>query len=323
MKRISAIAVLALLGLAGITPAIAQSFPAKSIRLVVPYPPGGSADVLARTLAHQVGQSIGQTVIVDNKPGAGTAIGARDVAAAAPDGYAVMLGTVSSHAMNPIITANVGYDPIKSFTPVAPVASIPFAMVVHPSVPAKSIGEFIELAKRQPGKLTFSSAGIGTSNHLAGELLESMAGVDLVHVPYKGSAPALADLLAGRVNAMFDLLLTATKHVKAGSVRAIGVTAKSRSPLMPEVPTFIEAGLPQYEVTAWFGIFAPAGTPGPVVEKLNAEFVKAVRVPEVTKRLEGLGAEPLTGTAAEFSQFVRAEYDKWARVIKAANIRVE
>jgi tripartite-type tricarboxylate transporter receptor subunit TctC len=324
MKSRLLAAFLAVAGLTLATTAAAQpAYPASPIRLVVPFPPGGSADVLGRTLAHQISPSIGQPIVIDNKPGAGTAIAARDIAGSAADGYSIMLGTVSSHAMNPLITANPGYDPLKDFAPVAPVASIAFALVVHPSVPAKSINEFLQLAKKQPGKLTFSSAGIGTSNHLAGELLKSMAGIDLLHVPYKGSAPALADLLAGRVDAMFDLLLTAIKHVQAGNARALAVTSAKRSPLLPEVPTFIEAGLAGYEVTAWFGIFAPAGTPRPVVQRLNAEFTKAVRAAETRKRFEGLGADPLESSPGEFAEFVRAEYKKWAGVIKTANIKPE
>lgn len=301
----------------------AQDYPAKPLRLVVPFPPGGAADVLGRTLGQQVAPGLGQAVVVDNKPGAGTAIGARDVASAPPDGYTVLLGTVSSHAMNPLIRANVGYDPIRDFAPVTAVASIPFVLVVSPSLPVTSIREFLALARREPGKLTFSSAGIGTSNHLAGELLKAMAGVDLVHVPYKGSAPALADLLAGRVSAMFDLLLTATKHVQAGSLRPLAVTSRLRSPLMPEVPTFMETGLADYEVTAWFGIFAPAGTPRAVIERLASEFGKALRSPEVARRLEGLGAEPLAGSPDQFAQFVSAEFEKWGRVIRTAKIRAE
>lgn len=301
----------------------AQDYPAKPLRLVVPFPPGGAADVLGRTLGQQVAPGLGQAVVVDNKPGAGTAIGARDVASAPPDGYTVLLGTVSSHAMNPLIRANVGYDPIRDFAPVTAVASIPFVLVVSPSLPVTSIREFLALARREPGKLTFSSAGIGTSNHLAGELLKAMAGVDLVHVPYKGSAPALADLLAGRVSAMFDLLLTATKHVQAGSLRPLAVTSRLRSPLMPEVPTFMETGLADYEVTAWFGIFAPAGTPRAVIERLASEFGKALRSPEVARRLEGLGAEALAGSPDQFAQFVSAEFEKWGRVIRTAKIRAE
>lgn len=319
MKKLRFVAALAVLACTATVPTVgAQTFPSKQIRLVVPYPPGGSADILARTLGQQVSTSTGQPVVIDNRPGAGTAIGARDVAAAPADGYTIMLGTVSSHAMNPVITPGVGYDPIRDFTPVTPVASIPFVLVVHPSVPARSIREFLDLAKAQPGKLTFASAGTGTSNHLAGELLKSMADIDMLHVPYKGSAPALTDLLGGRVTAMFDLLLTAMKHVNAGSVRPLAVTSTSRSPLLPAVPTFIEAGLPQYEVSAWFGIFAPAKAPAEAVERLNTEFRRAVRAPDVALRLEGLGATPLDSSAEEFTRFVRAEYDKWSRVIKHA-----
>lgn len=323
MKKLPFVAALVLACAATAPVAGAQTYPSRQIRLVVPYPPGGSADILARTLGQQVSTSTGQPVVIDNRPGAGTAIGARDVAAAPADGYTIMLGTVSSHAMNPVITPGVGYDPIRDFTPVTPVASIPFALVVHPSVPAKSIREFLDLAKAQPGKLTFASAGIGTSNHLAGALLKSMAGIDMVHVPYKGSAPALTDLLGGRVTAMFDLLLTTIKHVNAGSVRPLAVTSAARSPLLPGVPTFVEAGLPGYEVSAWFGIFAPANAPAEAVEKLNAEFRKAVRAPDVALRLEGLGATPLDSSAAEFTKFVRSEYDKWSGVIKAAGIGAE
>lgn len=301
----------------------AAQYPAKALRLVVPYPPGGSADVLARTLGQQVSSALGRAIVVDNKPGAGTAIGARDVAASAPDGYTIMMGTVSSHAMTPLINPQANYDPIKDFAPVAPIASIPFAMLVHPSVPAKSLQEFIALAKSQPGKLSYASAGVGTSNHLAGELLSSTVGIDLVHVPYKGSAPALADLLGGRVNAMFDLLLTATKQVAAGNARALAVTASSRSSLLPEVPTFAEAGVPNYSVSAWFGIFAPAGTPAQAVERLNAEFRNAVHAPETLKRLAGMGADPLDGSPQQFAAFVRHEYETWGGVIKRTNMQAQ
>jgi tripartite-type tricarboxylate transporter receptor subunit TctC len=301
----------------------AQAFPSKPMRLVVPYAPGGTADILARMLSAQVQASTGQPVVIDNKGGAGTAIGTREVAAAPADGYTMLLGTVSSHAMNPVITPNVGYDPIKDFIAVTPVASMPFAFIVHPSVAAKTIKEFLELAKREPGKLNYASAGIGTSNHLAGELLRSMAGVELQHVPYKGSAPALADLLGGRVSAMFDLLPTAMRHVGSGAARPLAITSAKRSPLLPNVPTFAESGLPQYEVTSWFGIFTPAKTPADAVARLNTEFRKAVRSPEVTQRLEALGAEPIESSAADFSRFVQIEHDKWTKVIRSANVKAE
>ena len=221
----------------------AAPYPSQPIRLIVPYSPGGSADVLARTLGKQIADDLGQNVIVENKPGAGTAIGAKHVASAAPDGYTLLMGTVSSQAMTPLINTSAGYDPIKDFAPVAPVAEIPFAMLLNKSVPATSLKEFIALAKREPGKFTYASAGIGTSNHLAGALLNSMAGIEMVHVPYKGSAPALADLLGGQVDVMFDLLMTAVQHVNSGKVRAVAVTSSKPSPLLKGTPKFVQSGL--------------------------------------------------------------------------------
>ena len=229
--------------------------------MIVPYPPGGSADILARAIGAKVGEGLGQPVVIDNRPGAGTIIGTEATAKSAPDGYTFMLGTVSSHAINPALNPKLPFDPVKDFTPLSLVASIPFAMIVHPSVPAKSVQEFVALAKSKPGQLNYSSAGNGTSNHLAGELLKSMAGIDLVHVPYKGSAPALNDLIAGQVSLMFDLVLTAAPHIKSGAARGLAVTGAQRSAVLPDLPTVAESGLPGYEVSAWFGIFAPAGVP--------------------------------------------------------------
>jgi tripartite-type tricarboxylate transporter receptor subunit TctC len=295
-------------------------YPAQPVRLIVPYPPGGSADVLARTLGKQIGAGLGQNVVVENKPGAGTAIGAKFVASAAPDGYTVLMGTVSSHAMTPLINANAGYDPLKDFTPIAPVADIPFAMLLHESVPAKSFKAFIELAKGQPGKFTFASAGVGTSNHLAGELLNEMAGIRMVHVPYKGSAPALADLLGGQVDVMFDLLLTATQHTGSAKVRPVAVTSAQASPLLPGVPSIAESGLPDYVVSAWFGIFAPAGTPPDVVGRLNQEIGKATRSEDIRRQLGSMGADARSGSSEAFTAFVRSEHAKWENVIRKAGI---
>ena len=303
--------------------ALAQSpagFPSQPIRLIVPYPPGGSADVLARTLGKQVAEGLGQNVIIENKPGAGTAIGAKHVAGASPDGYTLLMGTVSSHAMTPLINPNAGYDPVKDFAPIAPVAEIPFAMLLNGSVPAKTLPEFLALARSQPGKFTYSSAGVGTSNHLAGELLNSMAGIRMVHVPYKGSAPALADLLGGQVDVMFDLLMTAVQHVNSGKVRALGVTSSKPSALLEGVPTFVDSGLPDYVVSAWFGVFAPAGTPPAVVERLTQAFAEATQAPDTRRQLESMGAAPLSGSSATFAGFVRSEYDKWDKVIAKAGI---
>jgi tripartite-type tricarboxylate transporter receptor subunit TctC len=298
----------------------AGSFPSQPIRLVVPYPPGGSADVLSRTLGKQIAEDLGQNVIIENKPGAGTAIGSKYVAGSPADGYTLLMGTVSSHAMTPLINANAGYDPLKDFAPVAPVAEIPFAMLLNQSVPAKSLEEFLALAKQNPGKFTYASAGVGTSNHLAGELLNSMAGIQMVHVPYKGSAPALADLLGGQVDVMFDLLMTAVKHVDSGKVRAVAVTSGKPSDLLKDVPTFVQSGLPDYVVSAWFGIFAPAGTPADVVNRLNQAVVKATQASDTRRQLEGMGAAPLASGSTAFAGFVRDEHAKWSKVISETKL---
>lgn len=300
----------------------ADPYPTQPLRLVVPYPPGGSADVLARSLAKQITDDLAQTVIVENRPGAGTAIGARHVAGAPADGYTLFMGTVSSQAMTPLINANAGYDPLKDFVAVAAVAEIPFAMLLNKSVPASTLKEFLDLAKRNPGKFTYASAGVGTSNHLAGELLDAMAGIDMVHVPYKGSAPALTDLLGGQVDVMFDLLMTAVQHVDSGKVRAVAVTSGKPSPLLPGVPTFTESGLPDYVVSAWFGIFAPAGTPVAVVKRLNHVIAKAMHASDTRRQLESMGASALAGSSDAFTDFVRDDYAKWKKVIREANITV-
>jgi len=291
--------------------------------MIVPYPPGGSADILARAIGAKVGEGLGQPVVIDNRPGAGTIIGTEATAKSAPDGYTFMLGTVSSHAINPALNPKLPFDPVKDFTPLSLVASIPFAMIVHPSVPAKSVQEFVALAKSKPGQLNYSSAGNGTSNHLAGELLKSMAGIHIVHVPYKGSAPALNDLIAGQVSLMFDLVLTAAPHIKSGAARGLAVTGAQRSAVLPELPTVAETGLAGYEVSAWFGIFAPAGLPQPVAKRLNAEFVKVMREPDLKQRLASLGADPLSSTPEQFASYLRSEIDKWAKVVKASGMKVD
>ncbi|MFN0301997.1 MAG: Bug family tripartite tricarboxylate transporter substrate binding protein [Burkholderiales bacterium] len=309
--------------IASTSTALAQSFPSKPLRFIVPFPPGGSADVLARTIGQKMSEGLAQSVVIDNRPGAGTAIGAEATAKSAADGYTIMIGTVSSHAINPSLNAKLAYDPIRDFTPISPVASIPFALLVHPSLPAKNIEELIAVARAKPGVLNFSSAGNGTSNHLAGELFKSMARIDLVHIPYKGSAPALNDLLAGQVNMMFDLVLTAAPHVKAGTVRAVAVTGKERSGVLPGVRTIAESGLPGYDVSAWFGIFAPANLPAPIVQSLNQEVVRIMQLADVRERLASQGAEPMAGSSAAFTEFVRIELAKWSEVVKAAGMRSE
>lgn len=301
--------------------AAVQPFPAKPIRMLVPYPPGGSADMLARNLAAAMFRDLGQAVVVENRPGAGTALGTREVATAPGDGYTLMIGTVTSHAMNPALNPGIGYDPIKHFTPIAPVATIPFALVTRSSLPVKSYDDLIALSRAKPGTLSYASAGVGTSNHLAGELLQSMTGIKLNHIPYKGSAPALNDLLGGHVDLMFDLVLTATKQVQAHTLRALAVTSAKRSTQMPDVPTFAELGLPAFDVSAWFGIFAPAGVPSDVVEKLNASIRAAIRSPDMAKQLAASGVDPMDGSAADFAQLVGNDFRKWTDVIRERGIQ--
>jgi tripartite-type tricarboxylate transporter receptor subunit TctC len=297
----------------------AQTWPAKPVTLVVPYPPGGSADILARLVGQKLGERLGQPVVVENKAGAGTAIGARAVANAAPDGYTLLLGTVSSQAINPAMS-KVGYDPTKGFVAVSPVAAIPFVLVANPSVPASSVADVIRMAKENPGKVAYASAGLGTSNHLAGAMLASDAHVELLHVPYKGSAPALNDVLGGRVPFMFDLIATSLPMLHSGRLKALAVTSRERSPLLPDVPTVIESGVPDYEVTAWFGVFAPAGTAPEVVNRLNADLTALLRAPDMQKRLRDLGAEPETASPEAYARYVRAEADKWGSVVHTAGV---
>ncbi len=310
------------LAFAGLVPAAAQvtaPYPEHSITLVVPYPAGGSADVLARAIGQRLGERLGQNVIVDNRGGAATAIGARAVARAPADGYTLMIGTVSSQAINPAMN-KVGYDPVADFTAIAPIASIPFVLVANPSLPAHTLADVITLARSKPGELAYASAGLGTSNHLAGELLAADARIKLLHVPYKGSAPALNDVLGGTVPMMFDLQATALPHIQAGKLRPIAVTSRERSGLLPGVPTMIESGLPGYQVSAWFGLFGPAGLPAGVGHRLADEVSAIVRSADMQKRLRELGADPDTTPPGEYAAFVKAEVVKWAATVRGAGL---
>ncbi|MDQ6618858.1 MAG: tripartite tricarboxylate transporter substrate binding protein [Pseudomonadota bacterium] len=311
-----------LLGLLSAGSVLAQAYPTHAIKLVVPYPPGGSADILARLVQQGLTGALGQSVIVENKPGAGTAIGAEAVARAAPDGYTLLLGTVSSHAMNPALV-RVNFDPIKDFAAIAPLATIPFVLDVHPSVPARTVQEFVAYSKLHPDDVNYSSAGNGTSNHLAGALFNQTTGTKLVHVPYKGSAPALQDLVAGRVQAMFDLVTTSLPMIESGKVRAIAVTSAARLPTLPQVPTIREAGYPDYEVTAWFGLYAPAGTPLPILARLHDEAVKALAAPEMREKLVKLGMEPMASSREAFAKLTADELTKWTALVKSANIKAD
>jgi len=324
MKQfLSALLVLAVIG-AGAATGQAQSYPAKPIHFVVPFPPGGPLDIMARGIGGKLQGAWGQPVIVENKPGAGGGIGADFVAKSPGDGYMLLMGAVSTHAINPYLYAKIPYDPVKDFTPVTLVAQVPNVLVVNPSLPVKSVKELIDHAKAKPGALSFASGSTGSTGHLAGELFKTMAGVDMVHIPYKGAAPAMLDLLAGQTQLMFDNIANALPQIKAGKLRALAVTTLKRSPALPDLPTIDESGLRGFDLTTWFGVFLPAGMPKELVDKLNGEIVKALDSKELRERLTTMGAEPPSITVpAEFAAFVQREMVKYERVVKASGARVD
>jgi tripartite-type tricarboxylate transporter receptor subunit TctC len=304
--------------------ASAQGYPTKPIRLVVPYPAGGPLDIMARAIGQKLTEAWKQPVVVDNRAGAGGNIGADFVAKSAPDGYTLLMGAVATHAINPSLYSKIPYDPVKDFAPVALVAQVPNILVVNPAVPAKTVRELIDLARAKPGTLNFGSGSTGSTGHLAGELFNTMAGVKMVHIPYKGAAPATADLLGGQVQLMFDNLASALPNVKAGKLRALAVTTLARSPAIPELPTIAESGLPGFDLTTWFGLLVPAGTPPEIVARLNAEIVRALDAKDMRERLEKMGAEPLSNNTPErFAAFIRSEAAKYARVVKDSGAKVD
>ncbi len=307
---------------AGVAAAQAN-YPAKAIRYVVPFPAGGPLDIVARAVGQELTVSWSQPVIIDNRPGAGGNIGADLVAKAPPDGYTILMGAVSTHAINVTLYSKLPYDPLKDFAPVTLITSVPNVLVVHPSLPAKSVKDLIAFAKARPGQLNFASGSTGSAGHLAGELFNSLAGVQMTHIPYKGAAPAVIDLIAGHVSLMFDNLASALPHIKAARVRALAVTTLKRSPLVPDLPTINEGGLHGFDVSTWFGIFAPAGTPIEIVNKLNSEVVRVLRTPEMRERLALLGAEPVGNKPEEFAAFVKAEIAKYAKVVKASGAKAD
>src|SRR5689334_10657622 len=305
------------------TAVLAQVYPGKPIRLIVPFAAGGGNDNVARLVGKRLADSLGQPAVIDNRPGAGGVVGAELAAKSAPDGYTLFLGGVGSHAINPNLHAKLPYDPIKDFAPVSLLAQAPLVLVVHPSVPVHDVAEFIAYARAHPGRLNFASNGNGSSSQLAAVMFGSMAGVDMVHVPYKGLAPALTDLLAGEVQLMFSSVVAILPHIKAGKLRAIAVTGAKRLASMPELPTIAESGLPGYEASSWYGILAPAGTPRDIVVRLNAELAKALEQPEVRNSLLAEGAEPAGGSPERFAAHIRAEMERLGKIIRDAKIRLE
>ncbi len=303
--------------------ACAQSYPSKQLRFVVPFPPGGPADILSRTIGQNLSESWGQQVVIDNRAGAGGNIGAEIVAKAPPDGYTMLMGFVGTHAINSSLYRTMPFDAVKDFEPVALVAMVTIILVVHPSVPVKTVKELIALAKAKPGELSFGSPGNGTPQHLAGELFNTMTGVKMVHVPYKGAVPALTDLLGGRLSMIFSSMPPALPHLQSGKLRALGVTSSARSPAAPDVPTIAQSGLKGYEVINWYGVLVPAKTPKEIVGKLNGEVVGIMNLPAVKERLAAQGAETYTSTPEKFAEMIKSETEKWAKVVKFSGAQLD
>lgn len=305
------------------SPVLAQNYPTKPIRMIVPFPPGGTTDILARVAGQKITEAFGQQVIVDNRPGAGGNIGTELVAKSAPDGYTLLTDPGSTLTINPSLYAKLPYDVLKDFAPVTIIAAVPNLLVVHPSLPVKSVRDLIILAKARPGQLNYASTGAGQSTHLSMELFKTMAGINVVHIPYKGSSPALADLLGGQVSLMFDNMPSSLPHVKAGKLRALAVSTLKRSPAMPQLPTVAESGLPGFEVSVWFGVLAPAGTSRDIVSKLNSAIVKSLQSPDVRERLAGQGAEAIGNTPEQFTAQMQRDLVKWAKVVKDSGVKLD
>lgn len=298
-------------------------FPTKPLRMIVTFPAGGPSDVVARMLAPRLADALGQQVVVDNRAGGGGAIGAEALVRSPPDGHTLMMGTIGGVAIAPMLNPKISYHALRDMAPVTQAVNISYVLASHPSVPATSLPALIALAKTQPGKLNYGSSGAGTGPHLAGELLKMMAGINLVHVPYKGSAPAQVALMSGEVDLTFENFLIVMPHFKSGRLRALATTGAQRSPLMRELPTFAESGLRGYSASGWYGIVAPAATPKDVIARLNSELIRILRTPDIADRLNGMAAEPAPGTPEQFGSFLRAEIDKWAKVVKAAGMKAE
>ena len=302
--------------------AAATPFPEKPMRIVVTFTTGGAPDTLARILSEKLSNVWGQPVIVDNKPGAGGNTGADFVAKAPPDGYTIVVGTVGTHSINPALYSKMPYDAVKDFTPITLLATTPNMLVVHNDVPAKNLKDFIALGKKE-GKMTFASSGSGTSIHVSGELFKTMTGIDMVHIPYKGRATAIPDVLGGRVTMMFDNMPSSLQLVREGKLRALGVTSTTRSPAAPEIPTIAESGLPGFDAVSWFALFAPANTPKPIIDKWQTEVRRILKLPDVAKRLADAGLDTVGGTPEELAAYQRSEITKWAKVVKDSGAKAD
>ena len=303
--------------------ALAQAYPAKPVRLVVPFPPGGSTDIVARIVAQKLSDRLGQQVVVENRGGAGGTIGAEAVAKAPPDGYTLVVGTTSTHAVAPSVYGKIGYDPVKDFAPISLIAVTPYLLVVNPSVNVKSLQEFVGYVKARPGKLNYASAGTGSTTHLAMEMLKSAAGLYIVHIPYNGNGPAGTAVIAGQVEILFGSLPAVLPHAKSGRVRPLAVGTPKRSPSLPDVPTVAESGFPGFDASLWLAIMAPAGTPAPIVDRLQKEIHAVIASPDTADALNKAGAEPITSTPAELAAMVKDGVEKYGKVVKQAGVKPE
>ena len=312
----------AALTVAGMGSAMADAYPNKAITMIVPFSAGGTTDILARIVGQALGQELGETIIIENKPGAGGNIGAQQASRAKADGYPLFMGTVGTHAINQSLYKTLPYDPINSFAPLSRVANVPNLLVAHPSRPYKTVQEMITYAKAHPGDVTYGSPGSGASPHVSGALFQSMTGAEITHIPYKGSAPAISDLLGNQIAVMFDNMPSAIQHVRSGKLRPIAVTSAQRSPELPDVPTIAEAGVPGYEAMSWFGLWTVAGTPQPILDKLHASLSKVLKDPAVVKKIGDQGGSITIDTPAQFEAFIRGEAAKWGKVVKESGAEV-
>ena len=314
---------LAAAALAAASLAGAQTFPSKSIRLICPFPPAGAVDIASRAIANELSKLLGQAVTVDNRPGAGGNIGGAEAARATPDGYTLFMTTSGIQAINPALYSKMPFDPNKDLVPVAALVSLNNVLALHPSVKANSVAEVIAMAKAEPGKINYASSGNGTSIHMSGEMFKHMTKVDMLHIPYKGSAPAVTDLLSGQVMMMFDNIPSALPHIRAGKLKALATTGAKRDPLLPDVPTMAEAGVAGYESGVWFGLAVPAGTPREVINRLNAETIRGAKSADFVKRMTDLGYSVITGTPEQMAEMNRAEITRWGPIVKASGAKVD